>query len=382
MRKSHALPLPVFQSAGFQEKLLDWYGKNRRDLPWRAKKGKKANPYHVWLSEIMLQQTTVPAVIPYFTKFTERWPNIESLAAAKADDVMAAWAGLGYYARARNLLKCARTTANDLGGIFPQEEKELLALAGIGPYTAAAIGAIAFNKPTVVVDGNIERVTARLFAITKPMPQGKADIRKDAARLFENIAEAGRESPRDMPQALMDLGANICTPTKPLCGLCPVRDYCVAHAQGKAESYPVRAPRKQIPTRSGHVYFLISEKGDVVFETRDEKRMLGGMAGLPTTNWDKSDVDDEVRPMLIVRKSKNLIKIGDVRHTFSHFHLHMEVWVGALSAKNGALHQGQHYVSLRNVKELGLPSVFKKVVKIAMTHLSKTHSADSTGVNK
>lgn len=383
MRKSHVLPLPAFQSAGFQEELLAWYGKNRRELPWRAKKGKKANPYHVWLSEIMLQQTTVPAVIPYFTKFTARWPTIESLASAKADEVMSAWAGLGYYARARNLMKCASTVAGDLDGVFPQEEKELLSLAGIGPYTAAAIRSIAFNQPAVVVDGNIERVTARVFAIKTPMPQGKAEIRKAAARLFENIEQAGKESSRDMPQALMDLGAGICTPAKPLCVLCPVREYCIAHAQGKSDIYPVRAPRKQIPIRMGHVYFLITEKGDVLFERRDDNRMLGGMTGLPTTDWDKGDEGGgDVSSVPIAKKCKNLMKVGDVRHTFSHFHLQLDVWVGKLSVKNGSLQQGQHYVSLRNIKELGLPSVFKKAVKIAMAHMSEPLSSTSSGVKK
>ncbi len=381
MRKSHVIPLQAFDPASFQEKLLKWYGKSRRDLPWRAKKGEKSNPYHVWLSEIMLQQTTVPAVIPYFIKFTEKWPDIHALADAKNDDVMTAWAGLGYYARARNLMKCAQTVANDMGGKFPQKESELLALSGVGPYTAAAICAIAFNKPAVVVDGNIERVAARVFAIDAPLPSSKTTIRKSAAHFFENIAGAGKEAPRDMPQALMDLGANVCTPTKPTCNVCPVKEFCTATAQGKADAYPVRAARKVIPTRTGRVYWLTNSNGDVLFERRAENRMLGGMVGLPTTEWDNGDAIGDSHPPYI-SKCKNLKKIGDISHTFSHFHLQMEVWAGQVSANKQASQAPPHYVSLRNVKELGLPSVFKKVLKTAMLHTRKLHTPRIAGAKK
>ena len=247
--------------------LLGWYDRHRRVLPWRALPGRRAEPYHVWLSEIMLQQTTVATVKSYFDHFVARWPRVEDLASADLDEVLHAWQGLGYYARARNLHKCAQTVARDHGGRFPDTEAGLLSLPGIGPYTAAAIAAIAFDVPASPVDGNIERVMARLRRITQPLPGAKTAIQAAARELTP------QDRPGDFAQAMMDLGATVCTPRAPKCDLCPWCDACVARAAGNAEGLPARAPKKVKPTRHGIVFWTVDGQGRVLLR-RDRKSVV------------------------------------------------------------------------------------------------------------
>ncbi|WP_406735870.1 A/G-specific adenine glycosylase [Thioclava sp. GXIMD4215] len=302
--------------------LLAWYDRNARVLPWRTgpedhAKGLRTAPYRVWLSEVMLQQTTVAAVRNYFRDFTTRWPTVTDLAQAEDADVMAAWAGLGYYARARNLLKCARVVAFDLGGQFPRTAQELQALPGIGPYTAAAIASIAFDAPATVVDGNVERVVSRLFALTDPLPGTRPEI----ARLAGQITPQDR--PGDHAQAMMDLGATLCTPRNPVCALCPLEAHCEAHAQGIAASLPVKAPKKVKPTRRGHAYVLIGPAGEVLVERRPDRGLLGGTLGFPTSDW------AEERPAFAPPLETDWQEAAtEVRHTFTHFHLILTVHTG------------------------------------------------------
>ncbi|MFN6951177.1 MAG: A/G-specific adenine glycosylase, partial [Albidovulum sp.] len=294
--------------------LLAWYDRSARVMPWRVgpaerKAGVRPDPYRVWLSEVMLQQTTVAAVRDPFRRFTERWPDVTALAAARDGEVMAEWAGLGYYARARNLLKCARTIARDHGGRFPETRDALLSLPGVGPYTAAAVAAIAFDEPAAVVDGNVERVIARLFAVATPLPAAKAELMTLAARLTPT------QRPGDFAQAMMDLGATICTPRTPACDLCPLRSACEGHAAGIADDLPRRLPKPAKPTRVGISFVGIREDGAMLVERRPERGLLGGMLGWPGTDWTLTDpVATPPAP-----GSWRMVA-GDVRHSFTHFH--------------------------------------------------------------
>lgn len=286
-------------------------------MPWRVgpterKAGAAPDPYHIWLSEIMLQQTTVAAVGKYFTAFTERWPQVEDLAAAADADVMAAWAGLGYYARARNLLKCARHIVAEHGGQFPADHATLLTLPGIGPYTAGAIASIAFDLPHVVVDGNVERVMARLFDIHTPLPEAKPALTEKARHLTPD------RRPGDYAQAVMDLGATICTPKSPACGICPWRDPCVARQSGTAAELPRKTPKKPKPTRHGIAYLARREDGAWLLERRPDKGLLGGMLGWPGSDWVDRDATPVGVPPLQADWQE---RPGEVRHTFTHFHL-------------------------------------------------------------
>jgi A/G-specific adenine glycosylase len=259
--------------------LLAWYDRQRRVLPWRAAPGERPDPYRVWLSEIMLQQTTIKAVVPYFARFTARWPDVHALAAAPLGDVLKLWAGLGYYARARHLHACAKTVVERHGGYFPQSEAALAALPGIGPYTAAAIAAIAFDAPAAAVDGNVERVVARLFTIEEELPAAKSEVR----RLTQALVPAERAG--DFAQALMDLGATICTPKTPACALCPWMRACAARRRGDPESFPVKAPKKQGRLRRGAAFVLLRSDGFVLLRTRPPTGLLGGMSEVPTSRW-------------------------------------------------------------------------------------------------
>ena len=259
--------------------LLQWYEAERRDLPWRYGPRKKADPYRVWLSEIMLQQTTVKAVVPYFERFVARWPTVAALAAAPLEEVLQLWAGLGYYSRARNLKACADAVVRDFGGVFPRTEKELLELPGIGPYTAAAITAIAFGEKATPVDGNVERVVSRLFAVRQPLPAAKSEIRRLAATLTP-ARRAG-----DFAQAMMDLGAEICTPKNPSCLVCPLQQDCAANARGLAEVLPIKAKKLARPSRYGIAFLVQREDGAVLLRQRPEAGLLGGMLEVPSTPW-------------------------------------------------------------------------------------------------
>jgi len=324
---------PVPTPSRLRPRLLAWYDVSARDLPWRVRpadraKGRRADPYRVWLSEIMLQQTTVPHATPYFLAFTRRWPTVAALAAADEGDVMAAWAGLGYYARARNLIACARHVAGALGGVFPDTEDGLRALPGVGPYTAAAIAAIAFARPANVVDGNVERVMARLFAVETPLPGAKPELK----RLAEGLVADDR--PGDWAQGLMDLGAMLCTPTSPACAVCPVNDACRGRATGAPERFPLRDAKPDRPHRYG-VAYLLTRGGDVALVRRPAKGLLGGMLALPTSDW-RAQPWSDAEALAAAPVSVAWRAAGEIDHGFTHFTLTLRVfraegeWPGAI----------------------------------------------------
>jgi A/G-specific adenine glycosylase len=298
--------------------LLAWYDTSARDLPWRARSGARGDPYRVWLSEVMLQQTTVAHATPYFLAFTRRWPTVADLAAAEDGEVMAAWAGLGYYARARNLLACARTVAREHDGAFPDTEQGLRALPGIGPYTAAAIAAIAFNRQASVVDGNVERVVSRLFAVETPLPAAKPELAALAATLA-----VGRR-PGDWAQALMDLGATVCRPGAPICRECAISEACRALGKGNPASYPRRLARKARPHRHGVAYRLTHD-GAVGLVRRPPKGLLGGMLGLPTTPW-RAAPWTPAEAIAAAPAAAEWRAAGFVEHVFTHFSLTLAIW--------------------------------------------------------
>jgi A/G-specific adenine glycosylase len=336
--------------------LLAWYDRHRRSLPWRARPGETADPYRVWLSEIMLQQTTVAAVIPYFERFTTLFPTVHALASADEGAVMAAWAGLGYYARARNLHACARAVAAS-GGVFPNSVEGLLGLPGIGRYTAHAVAAIAFGVPVVPVDGNVERVTARLFGIEAPLPGSKPEIARAAARLGEQAAARARAS--DFAQALFDLGATLCGRT-PACVLCPWSAGCVARRAGNAADLPRKLPKKARPVRHGAHFWVTDAAGRVLLRRRPPTGLLGGMTELPGTEWrDRPWPAEEAQAMAPVRGAWR--HAGRVLHIFTHFELRLDVYATSASTPGA---EG----FWRDAAQLGdeaLPSVMRKCVAIA-----------------
>ncbi|NIJ15870.1 A/G-specific adenine glycosylase [Sphingobium vermicomposti] len=334
--------------------LLAHYDLHARRLPWRAPPGSNAaDPYRVWLSEVMLQQTTVAAVIPYFTKFTERWPTVDALAGAQDADLMAAWAGLGYYARARNLLACARVVAADHGGAFPSTEEGLRALPGIGDYTAAAVAAIAFGHSAVVVDANVERVVARLFAIETPLPAARPEIRAAAGRITPD-SRAG-----DFAQAMMDLGATICTPRNPACGICPLREDCAAFRTADPAAFPVRLAKKPRPHRLGHGWWIERADGHVWLVRRPAKGLLGGMRALPSSDW--SAAPDAAPPL-----AAGWTTLADpVAHVFTHFSLNLTVHVTHLPLDVAPPGDGEWW-PLEQIAEAGLPTLFRRAAEAAM----------------
>ncbi len=339
-------------------RLLAWYDANARDLPWRVgpadhAAGVRADPYRVWLSEVMLQQTTVPHATPYFLKFTARWPTVADLADEADGEVMAAWAGLGYYARARNLLACARAVAHQHGGVFPDTEEGLRGLPGLGPYTAAAVGAIAFDRPANVVDGNVERVMARLFAVETPLPNAKPELKRLAASLVRD------HRPGDWAQALMDLGATICRPKAPLCDLCPVASHCVALATGAPETYPRKTAKAALPHRHGVAYILT--RGDqIALVRRPPKGLLGGMLALPTSDWRGTRWGDE-EAVEAAPAPAAWRGVGEVEHGFTHFTLTLRL----LRAEGDAAD-----VIWSPRRDLdALPSVFLKAARAGLANL-------------
>ena len=329
-----------------RKKLLTWYANHRRRLPWRE----TSDPYAIWVSEVMLQQTTVAAVRDYFQRFTDRWLNVGALAAAEDAEVMGEWAGLGYYARARNLLKCARVVVDDHSGVFPDTRDELLKLPGIGPYTAAAIAAIAFEEPAAVVDGNVERVLSRVFRVETPLPRAKPELTKLAARLTPD------DRPGDYAQAVMDLGATVCSPRSPACGICPLIDVCQARAAGQQADLPRKAPKTSKPVRLGIAYVARREDGAWLLETRAETGLLGGMLGWPGSDW--SDAPQEAPP---IPADWHRID-AEVRHTFTHFHLRLAVLV----ANVGNVPPGRgHFLPHRDFRPSDLPTVMRKIYDVA-----------------
>ncbi|RIA56408.1 A/G-specific DNA-adenine glycosylase [Dichotomicrobium thermohalophilum] len=344
------------------EDLLAWYDVARRDLPWRAPPGQRADPYHVWLSEMMLQQTTVKAVAPYYRAFLARWPRIEDMARAPVEDVLAAWAGLGYYARARNMHKTARIVADELGGRFPRTAGELVKLPGIGPYTAAAIAAIAFDEPATVVDGNVERVVARLFAVRERLPGAKPKLRSLAETLTP------RHRPGDFAQAMMDLGATICTPRTPACSRCPLRADCQGLAEGVAATLPLRAPKAERPQRRGAAFVARRPDDHVLLRRRPEKGLLGGMMEPPTTEW-RTETRSETALLGEAPVAADWRRVlAPVTHTFTHFHLMLDVYTADVPADTPAP-DACRWVAAGDLPEEALPSVMRKVLAAASESL-------------
>ncbi len=352
--------------------LLAWYDRHRRRLPWRALPGEAADPYRVWLSEIMLQQTTVATVGPYFRDFLERWPDVVALAGAKLDDVLHAWQGLGYYARARNLHRCAQAVAQDRGGVFPDTEAGLRELPGIGAYTAAAIAAIAFDRRANVVDGNVERVMARLFAVADPLPGAKERLRDLAAALVP-ARRCG-----DYAQALMDLGATVCTPRKPKCVICPLLAQCRARALGIAADLPARSAKADKPTRHAVAFVALRPDGAMLLRRRDEKGMLGGMMEVPTTPWRAENWTLEraqlEAPVKAAPRSPWRQLPGIVRHSFTHFDFEIVVAVARVSASAARAALGS-WVSLDALSDQALPTVMKKIIAHALKQSAAQRAA-------
>jgi A/G-specific adenine glycosylase len=338
--------------------LLAWYDANARDLPWRVgpsdhAAGVRTDPYRVWLSEVMLQQTTVPHATPYFLKFAARWPTVIALAAEDDGEVMAAWAGLGYYARARNLLACARAVAGGHGGVFPDTEAGLRELPGLGPYTAAAVAAIAFDEPTNVVDGNVERVMARLLAVEEPLPDAKPELKRQAGELVR------ADRPGDWAQALMDLGATVCRPKAPLCDRCPVSAHCAALATGAPETYPRKTAKAERPHRHG-VAYVLTRGGEVALVRRPHRGLLGGMLALPTSDWRAARWTD-AEALAVAPTQADWRGVGEVEHGFTHFTLTLRLLRAEGDAKDVI------WSPRRDLE--GLPSVFLKAAQAGLSNL-------------
>ncbi len=359
--------LPRREAERLSAALFGWYGRHRRRLPWRARAGRAADPYHVWLSEIMLQQTTVKTVIPYFRAFIRRWPTVEALAAAELDEVLHAWQGLGYYARARNLHRCAQVVSRGCAGRFPTSEAELRRLPGVGAYTAAAIAAIAFDRPAVVVDGNVERVVARLFAVEEALPRAKARLRALAATL------ASRERPGDHAQAMMDLGAVVCTPRRPRCARCPWQEKCRARQRGIAELLPRKPRKRERPLRKGIVFWLVREVGEVLLQKRPARGLLGGLMEVPSTAWREAEwtLEEALAAAPVATRWRSLP--GVVRHGFTHFELELRVLAGRLgetAARPQGVDEGHgpRWCRLDRLSDYALPTVMRKVVAHALAN--------------
>ncbi len=346
--------------------LLAWYDRHRRVLPWRALPGQPIDPYRVWLSEIMLQQTTVKAVAPYYLRFLARWPDVGALAAAPVEDVLKAWAGLGYYARARNLIACARAVVEQYGGAFPRTEAQLRTLPGIGAYTAAAIAAIAYDLPATAIDGNVERVIARLYAVATPLPSAKPEIAA-LARALTPSRRAG-----DFAQAMIDLGATICSVKRPACALCPWNAGCAAHADGTADTFPRRTAKREGTLRRGAAFVAIRADGFLLVGTRPPKGLLGGMTEVPSTEW-TDDFDErkaqDAAPELSTADRKlrpGWRRVpGIVRHVFTHFPLELTVYTAELPA-DAAAPAEMRWVPVASLAGEALPSLMRKVIAHAM----------------
>jgi A/G-specific adenine glycosylase len=340
--------------------ILAWYDRERRELPWRAAPGETADAYRVWLSEIMLQQTTVKAVLPRYAAFLRQWPSVKALAAAELGQVLAAWAGLGYYARARNLHACARAVMAEHGGRFPESEAELRKLPGIGDYTAAAIAAIAFGKRATPVDGNIERVVARLFVVTAPLPEAKPEIRALAGTLTPG-KRAG-----DFAQAMMDLGATICTPRRPACALCPLRPGCRGFVEGLADVLPYREEKRERLTRRGAAFVALRSDGAVLLRKRPLEGLLGGMLETPSSPWEEARPNGKSLSHYAPLRAGWRKLPGLVEHSFTHFHLELSVYradVGRdAKPKRASEPASCGFVARRDLARAALPSVMRKVL--------------------
>lgn len=361
----------IFDSNEFPQKILKWYDLNARELPWRSKTGEKSDPYKVWLSEIMLQQTTVQTVGPYFEKFTANWPTVKHLALAPLDDVLSAWAGLGYYARARNLHKCAGEVWHNYGGEFPDTEAELLKLPGVGPYTAAAIASIAFEEPAVVVDGNVERIISRVFKIEEELPKSRPEIREKAALVTPQLR------PGDYAQALMDIGSSVCKPKSPKCGECPVTDLCILSGDEAVESYPKKAPKKQKPVKAATVFWFERDDGSILMRRRPEKGLLGGMMEFPSIDWletelfqsEKSRLEAELLSILgVVGEADKQTEVPHFRHTFTHFHLDFHPRAITFGEGFDIASNELVWIHPEKFEEHALPTLMMKVAKAVIEY--------------
>jgi A/G-specific adenine glycosylase len=338
--------------------LLAWYDRHRRRLPWRALPGRTPDPYRVWLSEIMLQQTTVQTVRAYYENFLARWPTIRDLAAAPADDIMRLWAGLGYYSRARNLHRCAQAVVAEHGGAFPADETKLRALPGIGPYTAAAIAAIAFDLRAVVVDGNVERVVTRLFRLDEPLPAAKPAIRALADRLTPE------RRPGDFAQAMMDLGATVCTPRKPACGFCPFGPSCAARRAGDQEMFPLKAPKRNRPPRTGATFVAVRADGALLVRRRPAKGLLGGMLETPGTEWLPGASLPETPEGAPLDARWRLVP-GTVSHVFTHFPLELVVFRAEMPQR-ALPPAGLDWLPAAEIAGEAFPTLYRKVLQLAL----------------
>ena len=332
----------------FSQALLSWFDLIKRDLPWRAS-GQYPNPYHVWLSEIMLQQTTVKSVTPYFTAFIKRWPTIMDLGRANLDDVLHAWQGLGYYSRAKNLHKCAQVVLNEYDGTFPEAREDLLKLPGVGPYTSAAISSIAFERPAIAVDGNVIRVISRYLQLESMRPQLDRDVEEFLWTVIPNSRFG------DFTQSLMELGALQCRPKNPICLTCPLMDGCFAHISGNPEDFPKKSKKKAVPQKYGHAFILKNSKNQILIRKRDGKGVLSGLYEVPTTMWAPNLPEKNLEELLL---PDSLSYKGEVNHIFTHFHLNLKVWEGMAPQLN----QGE-WVNFENLKDYALSSLMKKVLK-------------------
>jgi A/G-specific adenine glycosylase len=362
--KDNADPCATTRPANLRRRLLAWYDRERRTLAWRAERGARPDPYAVWISEIMLQQTTVTTAGPYYRRFLARWPTVDDLAAADLDDVLQVWQGLGYYARARNLHACARHVVAHHGGRFPDSEVALRSLPGVGEYTAAAIAAIAFDRPATPVDGNVARVMARLHAIESPLPAGRP-LAAGHARVLSPPTRPG-----DFAQALMDLGALVCTPRRPRCDVCPWLDACAARRLGTPERFPIRLPKAEKPVRRGVVFWLRRPDGTVLLRRRPPRGLLGGLMEFPTSDW-RAEPWTEESALSVAPATAAWIRLAmPIRHVFSHFRLELTVFVATTTADNSYLIGGAgddvFWWPADRLAEKALPTVMTKVAAAAL----------------
>ena len=353
-----------FKVANLRKRLLHWYDHNGRSMPWRVRSNICSNPYHVWISEIMLQQTTVNTVIPYFIWFKKKWPTIFDLAEAPLDDVLHGWQGLGYYARARNMHRCAKVIAKDYNGVFPHEIDLLRKLPGVGDYTSAAISSIAFGKPANVVDGNVERVIARLFSVNDPLPGVKSKLKQLAGGLVPKTV-SGR--PGDYAQALMDLGAMICTPRKPKCSACPLLKYCMGAREGVASLLPIKKKREKKPWRKGTAFWISSTDGKILLRKRPDSGLLGGMMEFPSTPWSEKPGSPTPINAGLPIADRPFTLPGTVRHVFTHFQL--ELNVAHLRLNKNIDGDKIVWCAPDRLSMYALPSVMKKIAEHVTKHI-------------
>ena len=352
-------PLYTFENSKLHSLLLQWYDQARRTFPWRATPGTAPNVYHIWLSEIMLQQTTTAAVVPYFHKFIERWPTLEALAGASLDEILHTWQGLGYYARARNLQRCAQILVKDYAGCFPSTAQALKALPGIGAYTSAAIAAIAFGERVVPIDGNVVRVASRLFGIETPYPQSMTLIQTTLGALGSS------ERPGDFAQALMDLGSQVCLPKTPVCEHCPLAEHCEGYKRNIADRLPVKQKAQPLPTRYAYIFWLVDrEDRSVLIQRREESGLLGGLFEFPSTPWQKQKISLEEAKTMAPLITRWALVPGAIHHTFTHFHLELRALKGAV--KRADCDSSLLWCPPTAFAQYAFPTAMKKVI----THIA------------